>query len=101
MLTKNIKFKNFLTKKNYSNKLNKKLKKILKEDHKILSPLSPGFEYSYTKKQISKFKNYNLIKIIGMGGSILGTQAIYDFLKEKVKKKIVFINNIEKSKKKN
>ena len=100
MLTKNIKFKNFLTKKNYSNKLNKKLKKILKEDHKILSPLSPGFEYSYTKKQISKFKNYNLIKIIGMGGSILGTQAIYDFLKEKVKKKIVFIDNIETSKKK-
>ena len=100
MLTKNIKFKNFLTKKNYSNKLNKKLKKILKEDHKILSPLSPGFEYSYTKKQISKFKNYNLIKIIGMGGSILGTQAIYDFLKEKAKKKIVFIDNIEPSRKK-
>jgi glucose-6-phosphate isomerase len=100
MLTKNIKFKNFLSKKIYSDKLNKILKKILKNDNKILSPLNPDFKYSYTKKQISKLKNYNLIKIIGMGGSILGTEAIYDFLKEKTKKKIVFLDNIELSKKK-
>jgi len=29
-----------------------------------------------------------------MGGSILGTEAIYDFLKHKVKKKFYFINNL-------
>ena len=100
MLTKNIKFENFLFKKIYLNKLDRKLKKILKDNQKILSPLKPGFKYSYTKKQISKLKNYNLIKIIGMGGSILGTEAIYDFLKDKIKKKIVFIDNIKLNTKK-
>ena len=30
-----------------------------------------------------------------MGGSILGTQAIYDFLKHKIKKKFYFINNLK------
>tara|TARA_B110000090_G_scaffold137360_1_gene151020 strand:+ start:867 stop:1832 length:966 start_codon:yes stop_codon:yes gene_type:complete len=29
-----------------------------------------------------------------MGGSILGTEAIYDFLKKKIKKKITFVNNL-------
>ena len=29
-----------------------------------------------------------------MGGSILGTEAIYDFLKFKIKKKINFFNNL-------
>ena len=30
-----------------------------------------------------------------MGGSILGAQAIYDFLKYKIKKNFLFINNID------
>ena len=30
-----------------------------------------------------------------MGGSILGTEAIYNFLKDKVKKKIIFLNDID------
>ena len=30
-----------------------------------------------------------------MGGSILGTEAIYDFLKFKIKKKINFYNNLK------
>ena len=29
-----------------------------------------------------------------MGGSILGAEAIYDFLKKKIKKKIIFVNNL-------
>ena len=29
-----------------------------------------------------------------MGGSILGTEAIYDFLKFKIKKKIKFFNKL-------
>ena len=32
-----------------------------------------------------------------MGGSSLGTQAIYSFLKHKIKKKIIFINNLSPS----
>ena len=29
-----------------------------------------------------------------MGGSILGTEAIYGFLKKKIKKKVYFVDNI-------
>ena len=36
-----------------------------------------------------------------MGGSILGTKAIYDFLNHKVKKKFIFFDNLQNSSKKN
>jgi glucose-6-phosphate isomerase len=32
-----------------------------------------------------------------MGGSSLGTQTIYDFLKHKIKKKFVFSDNLQVS----
>ena len=45
-----------------------------------------------------KFKNYQNISIIGMGGSVLGARAIYNFLKNKTKKKFIFKDdfNVEK-----
>jgi len=105
MITKNINFKNFLVKKNKF-KISQKLKILLKQNNSILKTLSPNYKYSYNKKIISKFKKYNEITLIGMGGSILGAQAIYDFLKFKIKKKFFFINNLDlniskNSKKKN
>ena len=33
-------------------------------------------------------------RIIGMGGSILGTEAIYNFLRHKIKKRFYFFNNL-------
>ena len=42
-------------------------------------------------KKLKKMKNF---RIIGMGGSILGAQAIYSFLKYKIKKNFTFINNL-------
>ena len=36
-----------------------------------------------------------------MGGSILGTQAIYDFLSDKINKKFSFVNNLLSQNKKN
>ena len=36
-----------------------------------------------------------------MGGSILGTQAIYDFLNDKINKKFSFVNNLHPQNKKN
>ena len=30
-----------------------------------------------------------------MGGSILGSKAIYSFLKHKIKKKFIFIDNLD------
>jgi len=94
MLTKSINFKNFK-----SNKSNKKTKKnlsfFLKENNEVLKSLSADYKNSYDKKIISKFKKYSNIRIIGMGGSILGAEAINEFLKYKIKKNFFFINNLK------
>ena len=94
MLTKNINFKNF--KIIVSNKKVKKdIKVLLKTKSEILKSLTLSYNYSYTKKTLNILKKNSIIRIIGMGGSILGTEAIYNFLKYKVKKKLIFINNIK------
>ena len=94
MITKDIIFKNFkIKKKNY--KIKKDLKLLLNENNSVLKSLSISYKNSYTTKTIQKLKNYYNIKIIGMGGSILGTESIYDFLKDKIKKNFYFINNLD------
>ena len=91
---KNILFKNFkLNKKTSSTK--KILTNLLKEDNKILQSLSKNYSDSYTKKSLSKYKNLKNIRIIGMGGSSLGTRAIYSFLKHKIKKNLIFFDNLQ------
>ena len=86
-------FKNFLNIKN-----NKTIKKdfleLLKAQPSLFKTLKPSYKYSYSKKSISKYKKFSNIRIIGMGGSILGTEAIYNFLKKKIKKKVTFVNNL-------
>ena len=86
-------FKNFL-----NTKKNKKIKKdfqiLLKEQPLLFKTLKPDYKYSYSNKTLSKYKKFSNIRIIGMGGSILGSEAIYDFLKKKIKKKIIFLNNL-------
>ena len=100
MLTKNIKFSNFYKKKNNSlkNKLVKMLNidKIL-ETYPLLHSLNKNYKYSYDQNLIKKLKRYNSFNIIGMGGSILGTEAIYYFLKNQIKKKFFFFNNLQSS----
>ena len=86
-------FKNFLNIKN--NKLIKKdFLNLLKDQPALFETLKPTFKYSYSKKAISKYKKFSNIRVIGMGGSILGTEAIYNFLKKKIKKKLTFVNNL-------
>tara|TARA_B110000238_G_scaffold129173_1_gene139469 strand:+ start:537 stop:1694 length:1158 start_codon:yes stop_codon:yes gene_type:complete len=93
MLNKDINFKNFLNTKN-NPKIKKDLENLLKNNLQILETLKPSYKYSYSKKLISKYKKFSNIRIIGMGGSILGSEAIYNFLKKKIKKKLTFINNL-------
>ena len=93
MLNKDINFKNFLNTKN-NPKIQKDLENLLKNNLQILETLKPSYKYSYSKKLISKYKKFSNIRIIGMGGSILGSEAIYNFLKKKIKKKLTFINNL-------
>ena len=90
MFSKNIKFKNFINKKNL--KINKIIKnliidKSLLEKYQLLNSLTKEFQYSYQKKKIKELQRYSEVNLIGMGGSILGAEAIYNFLKHKIKKK--------------
>jgi len=94
VITKNINFKNFQVKKNFL-KVKKDLKLLLKENNTVLKSLSTSYKNTYKVKMIQKFKNRDNIRIIGMGGSILGAESIYDFLNDKIKKKFYFINNLE------
>jgi glucose-6-phosphate isomerase len=96
MFTKKINFKNFIIKK-FNKEISKDLNLILKEKNKAIESLSTFYKYSYNKKIISKIKKYKDVRVIGMGGSILGTEAIYDFLREKIKKNFYFINNLQSS----
>jgi len=93
MITKNIFFKSFLNiKKN--KKITKDFQKLLKDQPPLFETLKPTYKYSYSKETISKYKKFSNIRVIGMGGSILGAEAIYFFLKNKIKKKLTFVNNL-------
>ena len=94
MLSKNIKFRSFNHKLN-NKKIKRDLKNILTENNEILKSLTPDYKYKYNKTLITKIKKEKVLSIIGMGGSILGTKAIHDFLKHKIKKDITFYDNLE------
>ena len=93
MFTQNISFKNFLTK-NKNIIVNKKLNLILKEKNQVIKSLSKSYKDSFSKKNIKHFNKKFDYRIIGMGGSTLGAQAIYDFLKIKIKKNFIFVDNL-------
>ena len=101
MLTKNIRFNNFLLKQknNYKKKIKHYFKSgnILKE-YPLLNSLKKDYKYSYQKKNLVSLKKFNSFNLIGMGGSILGAETIYDFLSFKVKKKFYFFNNLQNKK---
>ena len=94
MLTPNIVFKNFNNKKK-NIKLKKLLIKILNQDNSIIKSLGKGYKLKFIKSKIIKYKKFKNFRIIGMGGSSLGAQAIYDFLKNKIKKNFIFIDNLK------
>ena len=93
MLTKNLIFENFVNKK-VNLKLKSYLKQLISSKNEVINSLSRGYKYSYTKKSIKKLKGYKDIRIFGMGGSSLGTLAIYDFLKHKINKNFYFLTNL-------
>ena len=99
MLTKNINFINFQNKKK-DKKINLKLKSILKENSTIIQSFKNTYRDSYNNKSLKSLNKKFDYRIIGMGGSTLGAQAIYDFLKIKVKKKFFFVDNLQSKTKK-
>ena len=96
MLTSSISLKNFRLKTN-NPKIKQKLKFLFSNKSQIIESLSSNYRDSFEKKNINKYKNTKNFRLIGMGGSTLGTQAIYNFLKHKIKKKFYFIDNLNPS----
>ena len=94
MLTKGINFVNFKIKKN-STLVKKNLISILKSKNEVLNSLSQNYKNNFTKKLLHKYKKKIDYRVIGMGGSSLGTQTIYDFLKHKIRKNFVFADNLQ------
>jgi len=99
MLTSGIKFLNFKEKKN-SLVVKKKLKLILQNKDAVILSLSKNYNNSFNKKDIKRYRKSSNFRIIGMGGSTLGSQAIYDFLNHKIKKNFTFIDNLDANQKK-
>tara|TARA_B100000700_G_scaffold228359_1_gene252232 strand:+ start:193 stop:477 length:285 start_codon:yes stop_codon:yes gene_type:complete len=88
--------KNFFS--DYSSNSKKTLKafKLLKKDIEnsnipVLDSYKKDYPMDFSTLLVRKFSTYKNIVIIGMGGSILGAQSIYSFLKKKIKKKIFFL----------
>ena len=94
MISDNISFKNFKLK-NKNQKLKQKLISILSEENEVINSLKKSYKNSYTKKLINKFKKSKNFRLIGMGGSVLGTKTIYEFLNYKIKKNFIFIDNLQ------
>ncbi len=101
---KKIIYKNFIQKEFLNSKNNKKENKkffdILNNITLNLDSPKSVFnslrvKYNYKIKNLDKFKKFNTVVIIGMGGSILGSEAIYFFLKKKIKKDFIFLDNID------
>ena len=100
MLTSGIDFLNFKIKvKKFS--IKQKLVSIIKEKNQILDSLGKNYNNNFNEKILRKYKKSSNFRVIGMGGSTLGTQTIYDFLKSKIKKNFSFIDNLQNTQKKN
>ena len=91
-----INFQNFIPKRFYLKRSKvkfshlKTIQKNLNHTKDIFNSFGKKFSLNIKLKEINRFKKYNDIIVIGMGGSIHGSQATYFFLKKKVKKRVFF-----------
>ena len=109
MINKNLQLIDNIQSKNLRNSLiknsSKKFDKIfleikndIKNTKKTLNVLDKNFKFNFKISDLKKFKKFKSIVIIGIGGSILGAEAIHNFFQSKIKKKIYFLNNLDESK---
>ena len=82
MFTKNIIFKNFQNNKK-NNSIKYLLISLLKQNNEVIKSLSSSYKNNYDRKVFKIFNKKLDFRVIGMGGSSLGAQTIYDFLKKK------------------
>ena len=109
MNNKNLFLKNNIQSKNLKSSsiryLSKKFEKIfseikndVKDTRKTLHVLDDELKFNFKTRDLKKFKKFKTIVLIGMGGSILGSEAIYNFFKKKIKKKFYFFNDLNENK---
>jgi len=109
VISKDLQIKdNIISKKlriNLTKQLSKKFDKIflevkndVKNTHKTLNVLNKNYKFNFNIKDLKKFKKFKSIVIIGMGGSILGANAIYNFFLTKMRKKFYFFDDLDESK---
>ena len=85
----------------YSNNFQKTISQANSEINnpkKTFNILNKNFKINFTINDLKKFKKFKTIVLIGMGGSILGAEAIYNFFQAKIKKKIYFLDNLDETK---
>ena len=97
MTISNVIYKNFKLKINDNNlkKIRNILQKLIKSPNEVLFSLSSNYKDSFDQKFITSLKKYKDFRLIGMGGSILGAKAIYNFLTPKITK-FEFIDSFSK-----
>jgi len=96
-------FKNFsLGNKKFNQNLKETKKKfqILQTEIKnkkipFLNSFEKNYKFDFSQRTINKFNKFKNIIVIGIGGSILGTESIYSFFKKKIKKNFIFIDNLD------
>ena len=109
MNNKNLFLKNNIQSENLksssSRYLSKKFEKIfleikrdIKDVKKTIHILDDKLKFNFKTRNLKKFKNFKTIVLIGMGGSILGSEAIYNFFKKKIKKKFYFFDDLNENK---
>ena len=99
----NSKIKNM--KKNSLKSFSDKFENIFQEINKkiddtgnIFNLFNQNYEFSFKIKNLAQFKKFEKIALVGMGGSILGSMAIYNLLEKKIKKKFYFFDNLDEKK---
>ncbi len=106
---KNLDISNNFSSKKFEEKKSKKklayIKKVFDEtitniDKKkdSLYLLSKKFKINFNSKQIKNYQKYKVVVLIGMGGSILGAKAIYNYFENKIRKKFIFVDNLDEKK---
>ena len=108
-MSKNLLIKNSISKNYFKNnlylgdkiRLNKIIKNIfnrLDDNKNNLHILSKKLDLQLNQRTLKKFSKYKSVIVLGMGGSILGSQAIYNFLKKKINKDFLFFDNLDQEK---
>tara|TARA_A100001015_G_scaffold312633_1_gene418193 strand:+ start:579 stop:1796 length:1218 start_codon:yes stop_codon:yes gene_type:complete len=103
LLKNNIK-KNYFKKSSFNslskefNKTITNIKKEINNNQSALNILSKKYEFNFKIKDLKKFRKFKVYAIIGMGGSILGSMAIHNFLEKNIKKKIYFFDDLNEKK---